>query len=229
VTPVSHRLLLPGPAGAIECVVEVPAVPMRPAGGHLVRGLALVCHPHPLYGGSLDNKVASTLARAFLSQGWACLRPNFRGVGESAGTHDEGAGETSDMEHLLAGAPGLEQLAGLLPPSPPVALAGFSFGSFVAARLAQARADQGLPTEALVLVGAAAGKWDMPRVPEDTLLVHGEQDEVIALSAVFDWARAGGNSVVVLPGADHFFHRRTAQLKQLVVRHLAGLAAERTF
>jgi alpha/beta superfamily hydrolase len=219
--PAPRRLVVDGPQGAIECILELP----DPADFAAARGLALVCHPHPLYGGTFENKVTSTLARAFLALGWVALRPNFRGVGQSAGVHDDGEGETADMRYLLEHMPGSPELAGILPPSPPVALAGFSFGSFVVARLAAQLAGQGRAATALVLVGAAAGKWAMPPVDPDAILIHGEKDETILLADVMEWARAGGNTIVVVPGADHFFHRRIALVKRLVIRNLAGLDA----
>jgi alpha/beta superfamily hydrolase len=212
--PASRRILVEGPHGPIECILERPA--------SRARGLALVCHPHPLHGGTFENKVVSTLARAFLSLGWACLRPNFRGVGASAGAHDGGEGETADMRWLLGRAHADPEISAGLPDPCPIALAGFSFGSFVAARLAADLAAQGRAAAALVLVGAAAGKWAMPAVEPGTIIIHGEKDETIPLNDVMDWARAGGNEIIVVPGADHFFHRRVALLKTIVMCNLAG-------
>jgi hypothetical protein len=206
----SERRVVEGPAGRIELVLDPPATQAH--------GVVFVGHPHPLYGGTLDNKVVATLARAFVSAGWIAVRPNFRGVGASAGSHDEGRGETDDFVYLIENAAawsGGQLAAGL-----PLALAGFSFGSFVAAqarvRLAAARRTP----RHLVLVGAAAGKWPMPAVPANTLVIHGELDETIPLADVFTWARPQELPIVVLPGADHFFHRRLSTLKRLVVGHL---------
>jgi alpha/beta superfamily hydrolase len=202
----SERRLIDGPAGRIELALDAPAG--APA------GLAFIGHPHPLYGGTLENKVAATLARAFVGLGWLAVRPNFRGVGASEGSHDHGHGETDDFLHLIHSAPQwLAPDAGGLPR----ALAGFSFGSFVAA---QAAARLTPPALHLILVGAAAGKWPMPPVAADTLVIHGEFDETIPLAHVFDWARPQDLPVVVLPGADHFFHRRLATLKRLVCEHV---------
>jgi alpha/beta superfamily hydrolase len=206
----SDRRLIAGPAGSIEVVLDWPRA--DPA------GVAFVGHPHPLYGGTLDNKVAATLARAFVAAGWVAVRPNFRGVGASAGSHDEGRGETEDFLHLIETASSWSE--GALDRARPLALGGFSFGSFVAAQAcARLIALQRAPKH-LVLVGAAAGKWPLPAVPSNTLVIHGELDETIPLADVFNWARPQELPIVVLPGADHFFHRRLSTLKRLVVNHL---------
>jgi alpha/beta superfamily hydrolase len=194
-----------GSAGPIECALDLPDSAQFPA----PRGIALVAHPHPLYGGTMDNKVAQTLARAFVALGYATARMNFRGVGASAGVHDAGAGETDDMALLLTHM--RDRYPGL-----PAALSGFSFGTFVQAQLQKRLQQQGKPAERLVLVGAAAGKWAMPDVPADTILIHGEQDDTIPLSAVLDWARPQDIPVIVIPGADHFFHRKLQHIKNLV-------------
>jgi alpha/beta superfamily hydrolase len=199
----SEKFTLAGGAGSMECVLDMPA--------DSPRGVALVAHPHPLYGGTMDNKVAQTLARTFVGLGYVAVRFNFRGVGASEGVHDEGIGETDDMaivlEHMRARYPGL-----------PVALAGFSFGTFVASRLQQSLIASGQPAERLVLVGSAAGKWAMPDVPADSILIHGETDDTIPLSAVLDWARPQDIPVIVIPGADHFFHRKLGHIKNLVTQ-----------
>jgi alpha/beta superfamily hydrolase len=217
----SERRLVDGPVGRLEVVIDWPARAV-PA------GIAHVAHPHPLYGGSLDNKVVSTLARGFVSLGWLSVRSNFRGVGASEAAHDNGRGELDDLLRLIADAPwpapGEPPLAAGLP----LALAGFSFGSFVAARAAMRLREQGRPARHLVLVGAAAGKWPMPEVDQRTLVIHGELDETIALTDVFAWARGSEVPVTVIPGADHFFHRRLVVLKSLLVRHLLGAEAEAT-
>jgi alpha/beta superfamily hydrolase len=199
----SEKFSLTGHAGNMECVLDVPEAPPR--------GIALVAHPHPLYGGTMDNKVAVSLARTFVALGYVAARFNFRGVGASEGTHDEGRGETDDMllmyEHMVARYPGL-----------PVALSGFSFGTFVQAQLQQRLIAEGRPAERLVLVGTAAGKWPMPAVPEDTILIHGEVDDTITLTQVLDWARPLDIPVIVIPGADHFFHRKLGHIKNLVIQ-----------
>ncbi|MEX2197378.1 MAG: alpha/beta fold hydrolase [Burkholderiales bacterium] len=185
----TRRETLRGPAGDIECAVDEP--PGAP------RGIALIAHPHPLFGGTLDNKVVQTLARAFVELGYTTWRPNFRGVGASAGAHDEGRGEADDLAAVLAHL-GAER---------PV-LAGFSFGAAVQAKLAARVA-----AERLVLVGVAVSRLDVPAVPPGTLVIHGELDETVPLAAVLDWARPQELPVLVVPGADHFFHRKLAALK----------------
>jgi alpha/beta superfamily hydrolase len=204
----SEKFTLAGAAGAMECVLDLPG---DAADGVAPRGVALIAHPHPLYGGTMDNKVAQTLARTFTGLGYAAVRFNFRGVGASEGVHDNGHGETDDMAILLAQMrtryPGL-----------PVALAGFSFGTFVSAQLQQRLVAAGEPAERLVLIGSAAGKWAMPDVPADSILIHGEVDDTITLAAVLDWARPQDIPVIVIPGADHFFHRKLGHIKNLVTQ-----------
>lgn len=199
----SKKFYLTGLAGKMECLLDLPE--------DAPRGIALVAHPHPLYGGTMENKVTQTLARTFVSLGYATARFNFRGVGESEGEHDRGHGEVDDMlvmfEHMREQYPGL-----------PVALSGFSFGTFVQAQLQARLAAEGQAIERMVLVGTAAGKWPMPAVPEDTILIHGEQDDTITLQMVFDWARPLEIPVVVIPGADHFFHRRLNPIKSIVTQ-----------
>ena len=198
-----HTEHFTGAAGRLQVVVDAPAQPPL--------GVALVAHPHPLMGGTLDNKVAQTLARAFTDAGCVAWRPNFRGVGDSAGTHDGGTGETDDLlllvETLRARHPAL-----------PLFLAGFSFGAYVQARVAARLAAEGgqLPLR-MMLVGTAVARFDVPAVPAGTLLIHGEQDDVITLQALFDWARPQDLPVLVVPGADHFFHRRLHLIRTAVV------------
>jgi len=191
-----ERVFIDGAAGRIETVIE------RPAGA--TRGTALVAHPHPLYGGTLDNKVVQTLARAFLELGYVALRPNFRGVGASEGVHDEGRGETEDLLRVAAHAK--ENLGDL-----PLVLAGFSFGAAVQTQVAQRTSPH-----RVVLVGVAVGRFPSETVPSDSIVIHGEVDETIPLSRVFEWARPQELPVVVIPGADHFFHLRLNLIKNIV-------------
>lgn len=196
----TRREYVEGPAGRIECAVDAPAAP--PA------GIALVAHPHPLFGGTLDNKVAQTLAKAFVDLGWIAYRPNFRGVGESEGVHDEGRGELDDLAAVLAHAIAAH---GDLP----TGLAGFSFGAALQVRLA-AR----VRPAKMVLVGVAVTRGELPAAPPGTVVIHGEEDDTVPLSAVLDWARPQDLPVIVLPGADHFFHRRLNILRELIARNL---------
>lgn len=202
----TQNFFITGAAGALECALDMPDAEYAAS----PRGVALIAHPHPLYGGTMDNKVAQTLARAFVAVGYAAVRMNFRGVGKSAGTHDEGRGETDDMALLLTHMQ--TQMPGL-----PIALAGFSFGTFVQAQLQQRLIAQNAGAERLVLIAAAAGKWAMPPVPANTILVHGDLDDTITLSAVLDWLRPQDIPVMVVPGADHFFHRKLQHVKAAVV------------
>jgi uncharacterized protein len=188
----TRREFVAGPAGRIECAVDEPdATP---------RGVALVAHPHPLFGGTLDNKVVQTLARAFLELGYETWRPNFRGVGATGGVHDEGKGELEDLEVVLKHT-GASRFV----------LAGFSFGAAIQAQLAQR-----VRPERLVLVGVAVNRLKAPEVAPGTLVIHGENDETVPLAAVLDWARPQELPVVVVPGASHFFHRKLHVLRAIV-------------
>jgi alpha/beta superfamily hydrolase len=203
----TQRSTVAGPAGAIE-------VARDPAQG-ISRGLAFVSHPHPLFGGTLDNKVVQTLARAFNQSGWDTVRYNFRGVGESAGSHDGGRGELEDLLCLIDN----------LQPQGPLCLAGFSFGAFITG-CACARLHEQRAIAKLVLVGTAAGRFEVAPIPqalhERTLVVHGEADDTVPLTAVMDWARPQVLPVLVIPGGGHFFHGQLPLLKNLVVRHLSA-------
>lgn len=202
-------LTIAGPVGAIDLSVDLPAP-------DAIRGLALVAHPHPLFGGTKDNKVAQTLARAFVQLGYACVRPNFRGVGTSAGEHDDGNGEQDD---LLAVIQWMRTQTQWTPRAAevPLALGGFSFGSFVVSHVARRLAEAGTPAQRLAMVGTAASRFQVATVPADTIVIHGEQDDTVPLASVFDWARPQELPVTVIPGADHFFHRKLHLIKQLVV------------
>lgn len=204
----TERLTLVGPAGTIEALRDRPEVT---AGGP--RGVAVIAHPHPLFGGTMDNKVVQTLARAFVQCGWVAVRFNFRGVGASEGAYDEGRGEVQDMLAVVRGASG----------DAPLALAGFSFGSFVTTDALQALWTE-RQIEKVVLVGTAASRFDVAAVPPEahgrTLVIHGEHDDTVSLASVLDWARPQILPVTVVPGGGHFFHGQLALLKNLVARHL---------
>jgi alpha/beta superfamily hydrolase len=202
--PHTEPLQLHGPAGPIEAAVNQPAERDAP------RGIAVLCHPHPVHGGTMDNKVVQTMARAFVQLGWRAVRFNFRGVGGSAGAWDEGRGEVDDALAVIDAV----REAGL-----PLALGGFSFGGYVASQAAQ-RLPEGAKAARLVLIGPATSNFTVAPVPADTLVIHGERDEVVPLQATLDWARPQGLPVVVIPGVGHFFHGQLALLKSLVVRAL---------
>ncbi len=196
-----ERLAIDGPAGSLETDLNDPG-PTR-------RGIALIAHPNPVQGGSKDNKVVTTLAKTLFSLGYVVIRPNFRGVGASAGTFDHGNGETDDLIAVTRYAKGR---FGELP----LLLAGFSFGAFVQTRLAlQVTADR------LLLVGPAVNRFPAEAVPANTLVIHGEHDDVVPLAAVLDWARPQNLPIVVVPGGEHFFHGRLHLLAQIVRCHCA--------
>ena len=201
------RQLVPGPAGAIECAVDAPA--------GAERGVAVICHPHPQHGGTMDNKVAQTLARAVVTLGWRSVRFNFRGVGASEGAWDEGRGEVDDA---------LAVIAALRRPGEALLLAGFSFGAYVASQAAAQLPDDAKP-QRLVLVGPSTQKQQMPPVPADTVVIHGEADDVVPLSATLDWARPQALPVIVFPGVGHFFHGQLGLLKHTLVQQLRSTAA----
>ena len=212
----AQPLTLPGPAGAIEALLDLPD---DAASAATPRGTAVIAHPHPLFGGNMHNKVTHTLARAFALCGWRALRLNFRGVGASAGSYDEGRGELQDL---------LAVVAHQAPAGQPLALAGFSFGAFVAAQAAGALHGAGRDIASLVLAGTAAGRFALAPLPpalrERALVVHGERDDTVPLAAVLDWARAQSLPVTVLPGGEHFFHGQLTLLRSLAMRHVRGLA-----
>jgi alpha/beta superfamily hydrolase len=191
-----RRSSIAGPAGTLEVAFNVPE--------GAVRGIALIAHPHPLQGGTLDNKVVQTLAKTFAALGYAAVRFNFRGVGQSVGQFDNGIGETDDALAVLAAAK-LE--FGELP----VALAGFSFGSYVQTRVAHA-----ITSERLVLIGPAVKRFPIEVVAPDTIVIHGEEDDVVALADVLAWARPQQLPIVVFPGCGHFFHGRLPQLQRVI-------------
>lgn len=201
----TQRITWRGEAGAIEGLLD------QPEGA--ARGVAVVAHPHPLFGGTMDNKVVQTLARAFVQCGWTVARFNFRGVGASEGVHDAGEGEARDFLSVV------EQVA----PKGALAVAGFSFGSFVASHAIQALWDK-RDIDKIVFVGTATERLSVANVPESlhekTLVVHGEQDDTVSLASVMDWARPQSLPVMVVPGGGHFFHGQLPLLKSLVVRHL---------
>lgn len=205
----TESLLVTGPVGKIELAVDRPAQP-RAQGG-----VAVISHPHPLFGGTMHNKVVQTLARAFVQAGWVTVRYNFRGVGQTEGVHDHGVGEAQDLLAVVASQA----------PTGPLALAGFSFGAFVTCQGVALGLAQRSPDK-LLLVGTAASRFQVAPLPEElherTLVIHGEQDDTVPLAAVLDWARPQALPVTVVPGVEHFFHGRLPLLKSLALRHLAS-------
>lgn len=203
----NQPLQLTGPSGQLEGVLDAPS-DMPTA------GVAVIAHPHPLYGGAMSNKVVHTMARACVQSGWQAVRFNFRGVGASAGTYDEGRGELQDMLAVI------EQTAAA---DVPLILAGFSFGSFVASH-AIAALHETRDIRHVVLVGTAASRFEVAPLPQDlherSLVVHGEQDDTVLLASVMDWARPQQLPITVVPGGEHFFHGQLPLLKSLVERHL---------
>ena len=207
----SERILVRGPAGVIETVFDSADAARAPR-----RGLALVAHPHPLYGGTLDNKVAQILAKTFVELGYVAVRPNFRGVGASEGTHDDGNGEADDLVAVVRFA---RQRAGLEDVSAAaVVLAGFSFGSLVQSRVALKLAALGIGVERMVFVGTAVTRGKVEYVPANTIVIHGELDDTVPLGNVLRWAEPQELPVMVVAGADHFFHRRLHVIKSIVTR-----------
>lgn len=172
------------------------------------QGIAVVAHPLSTMGGTMDNKVVTTLARAFVELGYATLRFNFRSVGESEGHYDEGKGETLDA--ITAA----EYMRGEFP-ALPLLTAGFSFGGYV-----QACAAEQIRPQRMVLIAPAVGRFNMPEVASNTLLIQGDMDEVVGMNDVLLWARPQQLPILVLPGAGHFFHGRLVQLKQIVLQQL---------
>ncbi|KXV15644.1 alpha/beta hydrolase [Caballeronia megalochromosomata] len=203
----TEKFLIDGPVGKIECALDRTDANSQPA-----RGIALVAHPHPLFGGTMDNKVAQTLARTMVQLGYVTYRSNFRGVGETGGEHDNGIGEQDDLlaviDHMRA-QPGQADV--------PIVLAGFSFGTFVLSHVAKRMLEAGKDIERMVLVGTAASRWEVASVPDTTLVIHGEVDETVPIQSVYDWARPQELPIVVIPGGEHFFHRKLHILKRVIV------------
>lgn len=197
-----HKFSIPGPTGVLHGVVHMP--------DDTPRAIAIVAHPLPTMGGTMDNKIVTTLVKTFADLGFVALRFNFRGVGESTGVFDEGKGEVEDA--LAVAHYAIEGFGKL-----PLILSGFSFGGYV-----QARAAEQLPPNKLVLIAPAVGRFAMPAVPDNTLVIHGEQDEVVALSDILNWARPQHLPIVVVPEATHYFHGALHQIKTIVSQHFIG-------
>lgn len=208
------KISFQGAAGPIDCVLDTPM--------GAARGWALVLHPHPLHGGARENKIVTTIARACVQNGLIAVRPNFRGVGNSAGEFDLAVGETADMLQLV------EQFQQAYPDAAAGkwVLAGFSFGTSVAAQVYSHLAEHaGKTPDALLLAGSAVDRFKFRdiNVPADTFLVHGEVDEVVPLSEAMEFARQHSLPVVVVPDASHFFHGKLIILRQLIEQRLASV------
>ena len=197
--PTLKKFFIPGAAGNLEGVMHFPdKSPLA---------LAVVAHPLPTMEGTMENKVVTTLAKTFAELGFVALRFNFRGVGASEGAYDEGNGEVDDAIAVIKY--GLHEYGDL-----PLILSGFSFGGYV-----QARAAQSLHPRRLVLVAPAVGRFAMPSVPVDTLVIHGDQDDVVPLDEVIQWANPQHLPIVIMPGVGHLFHGRLIELKEIVRQH----------
>ncbi|MHA6832810.1 alpha/beta hydrolase [Ralstonia pseudosolanacearum] len=209
----TESVLMPGPAGNIEYLIDMPAV--API------GVAVVAHPHPLQGGSANHKVPHQIAKALLTCGYVAVRPNFRGVGRTEGVHDCGAGEADDLVSVI------DHVRNLYPGS--LLVAGFSFGAYAMARAVAALSVAAIRPDGIILAGMPWGRiagqrsYEPPPVPLESLIVHGEQDDRVPLAAVFDWARPQGLPVVVVPGAGHFFAGKLATLERLVNGYVRAL------
>ncbi|MFZ3019788.1 MAG: alpha/beta fold hydrolase [Gallionella sp.] len=208
--PSLKKITLPGPAGNLEGIWHLPDACAEQ--GCEPAAVAVIAHPLPTMGGTMEHKIVTTLAKTFVELGYAALRFNFRGVGNSEGEFDSGNGEVEDLLAMVQHA--RDEFGNL-----PLILSGFSFGGYVTARAAQHLRPQ---AHKLVLIAPAVGRFAMPHVPHNTLVLHGEHDEVISLADALDWARPQHLPIVVLPEAGHFFHGRLNQLKQIVLHEFHG-------
>jgi alpha/beta superfamily hydrolase len=213
----SQRFHLPGPVGQLEVCQEVDVGRDHASPAKQVIGTVIVAHPHPLFGGTMDHKVVQTLSRAFIQMGWTAIRFNFRGVGFSDGTYDEGRGEVEDMLAVI------DQLA----PTGPLAIAGFSFGGYVCVQTGLILEQRQRSVHAQVLVGLAASRFAVPALlphwHERTLIVHALDDETVPIQAIWNWARPQELSVCVPTAGGHFFHGKQGLIKNFVLKHLHSL------
>ena len=201
--PVSERMFIDGPAGRLETILDEPR-------DGAVKGCAVVCHPHPQHGGTMHNKVAHTLARSFVRLGFSALRFNFRGTEGSEGIYDEGMGELDDA---LAAADWMRSNR----PGGPLWVAGFSFGAAIAVRAADpARAD-GLVAVAPAIYRFARDLDKHPQCP--FLVIQGDEDELVDVDETIEWVNGlePGPELLVMTGAEHFFHGRLVELREAVI------------
>jgi alpha/beta superfamily hydrolase len=209
------NLSLRGPAGLIEAATNLPSASTARA------GVAIICHPHPLHGGSMHNKVVTMLERTLRELGLATVVFNFRGTGASAGTFDDGVGETAD---LIAVATWAQHTR----PHDALWLAGFSFGSYVAARAAPQ-----LPVRQMISVAPPVSRWDFAALASPLcpwLVIQGEADEIVDAQAVYAWAAAQPEppTLVRMPDTGHFFHRRLMDLRGVLKNGVRGNLPPRT-
>lgn len=191
------KLRIDGPDGKLETLVNDP--------GQDRKGIALIAHPHPQHGGTMDNKVVQTVASTLFDLGYVAVRPNFRGVGMSEGDYDHGQGEVEDMLATYRFVSGHY-------PELPLILVGFSFGAYV-----QNQVGHILGAQRVVMVAPAVNMFEFNGVAPNSTVIHGAQDELVPLQAVQAWTDANGTDLTVVEGADHFFHRKLLQLQQTLV------------
>lgn len=210
-TSKSERLFIDGPAGRLEAVLDFPPT-------DALLGAVVVCHPHPQHGGTMHNKVVHTLARTFVRLGYAALRFNFRGTENSAGRFDNGVGELDDALVAIA------WLRATLPVTE-LWLAGFSFGAAIAVRAATQSSVDGLISVAPAVSRFAADLAQPPQCP--WLIVHGDCDELVSVDETIDWVNglAAGPELVILEGAEHFFHGRLTDLRGIVAEFVSSVGA----
>ena len=205
----SQTKLISTKSGLLEAVVDQPRNPLE----NESRGYAILSHPHPLHGGTMENKVVQTMARAFAYAGWTVIRFNFRGVGKSEGTFDHAVGEAEDLLNIIS------ELA----PDGPISLGGFSFGAAVTCRAVE-KLKETRDIRKIVLVGLAVSRFEAPEIDTkyqlDTLVLHGEDDDTVDLQSVMSWAKPQVLPVTVIPQTGHFFHGQLSLLKGLILRHV---------
>ena len=205
----SQTKLISTKSGLLEAVVDQPRNPLE----NESRGYAILSHPHPLHGGTMENKVVQTMARAFAYAGWTVIRFNFRGVGKSEGTFDHAVGETEDLLNIIS------ELA----PDGPISLGGFSFGAAVTCRAVE-KLKETRDIRKIVLIGLAVSRFEAPEIDTkyqlDTLVLHGEDDDTVDLQSVMSWAKPQVLPVTVIPQTGHFFHGQLSLLKGLILRHV---------
>lgn len=212
-SPKSERLFIAGPVGRLEAVFETAALAET-------NGTVVVCHPHPQHGGTLHNKVAHSLARAFVHMGFDALRFNFRGTEQSEGQFDEGVGELDDA---LAAMAWMREKR----PNNALWLAGFSFGAAIAVRAAVESNVDGLVSVAPAVSRFAQGLEQQPQCP--WLVVQGDEDELVDVDETIAWMNGlePGPELLILPGAEHFFHGRLLELRQVVTRFVSDVGVPR--